>query len=517
MESNVKKNISIVLFFSSLLSSYIFGLTFYDSTTGLDWERYYNTLAYFLGFNTEIYDSQGALYFSFVALITKSKLGFLGSNNLNIILNNSIQLANFLIYIIGLTGLIALFRRKEYKLNHILISLSVLNFFPTAFYFRLTMKPEIIGFALLPWAIYSLEIYFKKRELKTFLFSSSIISLLFTQKASITGMVIICFLVIFWEEVKNILHNLNLLISVLICSVLILFENYKTLGIWLFEHPISLYPNLRDKWNNTASLDFFYNVDLKNLIENPFKHLHADSMISITLLDTLSDYFGFFWNHKEVNNYIAYNKLAFTENFLIQNFLSQYISIIFSIFFYFLIAYLFFKKIKDRNYLLFPLAGIFILVLNSLGFPNKNFNPQTGDLFKVHYYSFLIAITFCFILIYIMSKYRYSALLITLIIPVFFLVMGFPKNLDQNTMSGIESRINQSEICKLINPFNQGVCNNKNFNYYNEKNASNHIPKNIESQTKPRTLIFQILVFLLSVFTGFISTERKGQSYPDKK
>ena len=65
---------------------------------------------------------------------------------------------------------------------------------------------------------------------------------------------------------------------------------------------------------------YFYNIDFQNLLENPFKHLHADSLISITLIDTLSDYFTFFWNHNEIGNYFALNRIEFSDNFLIQAF-----------------------------------------------------------------------------------------------------------------------------------------------------------------------------------------------------
>ncbi len=504
-----KKYISSIIFALSLFSSYIFCLVFYDSTTGLDFDRYYKGLAYFLGLDSKISDPQGILYFSFIASIAKSKLELLGSNNLNILLNNSIQLANFIIYIIGIAGIIALFRRKDYKLNAILISLSVLNFFPTAFYMRLTMKPEILGFALLPWAIYSLELYFEKRELKTLLFSGSILALLLTQKASITGMILLCLIVVFWKEVKNITHNLNLLLITGISTALVLFENYRTVGIWLFGNSVAIDDRSGEKWDNTANLSFFYNIDFKNLLENPLKYRHSDSIISITLLDTLADYFGFFWNHREINNYIAFNKILFTKNFLIQTYLSQYISIIFTVLFYFLIVYLYIKKIKDRNYLIFPVLGLIVLILNSLGFPSKNFNPETGDLFKVHYYSFLVAISFCFVLIYFLNKYKYSIYLIVFIVPLFFLVMGFPKNIDETTMAGIESRINQSEVCKLIKPFDSDICNRKNFNYYNEENGSGHIPKIIQSNTKPKILTFQLIIFSVSIVTGFFSIYRK--------
>ena len=507
MREKTVNYLSTLFFLGTLLSSYILGLVFYDSTTGLDWFKYFNSVGYFLGFDTEISDPQGALYFSFIALMIEIKTDIFQSNNWNLILNNSIQLTNFIFYLIGITGIAALFKKKGYRTQTILISLSVLNFLPPALYFRLTMKPEVLGFALLPWAFYSLELYFKERSIATLIFSSSIVSILITQKASISGMVLLSLLFIFFKEVKDIKNNLQILLVGTFTTTLLLYENYKTMGKWLFEKPVPTSSSLADKWNHTASMNFFYNIDFKNLLENPFKHLHSDSMLSITMLDTLSDYFGFFWNHKNTTNYIAYGRINFSENFLIQTFLQQYISIIFTVLFYSLIAFLFIKKIKERKYLLLPVLGLLILIINSQGFPSRNFDPETGDLFKVHYYSFLIAFTFCFILIHIMSNYKYSGFLIILLIPTFLLSIGFPKEIDTTIRNGIDIRINESEICKLIRGFQNENCSNDVNNY--EEKYSRNVTKFDKTIEEPNNLNINILFILISIFTGFLSIYKK--------
>jgi hypothetical protein len=499
--------LSTLFFLGTLFSSYILGLFFYDSTTGLDWFKYFNTVGYFLGFDTEITDPQGALYFSFIAQVIEIKTDIFQSNNWNLVLNNSIQLANLIFYLIGICGIAVLFRKKGYRLHTILISLSVLNFLPPALYFRLTMKPEALGFALLPWAIYSLELYFEKRSISALIFSSSIVSILITQKASILGMILLTLLFVFFEEVKNIKNNIQILLAGVFTTALLLYENYKTIGKWLFEKPVPTSSSLADKWNHTANVSFFYNIDFKNLLENPFKHLHSDSMLSITMLDTLSDYFGFFWNHKNTTNYIAYGRINFSENFLIQTFLQQYISIIFTVLFYSLIVFLFIKNIEGRKYLILPVLGLFILIVNSQGFPSRNFDPETGDLFKVHYYSFLVAFTFCFILIHILNNYKYSGFLIILLIPVFLLSIGFPKEVDETTTNGINIRINESEICKLIRGFQNENCNNKMNNY--EKNYSRDITKFDKSMVNPKNLNINILIFVMCILSGYLTMCKK--------
>ena len=196
--------------------------------------------------------------------------------------------------------------------------------------------------------------------------------------------------------------------------------------------------------------NFFTNIDLTNLVENPFKYIHSDSFISITLLDTFSDYFHFFWNHKENSNYIAFNKIKFTDNFLIQEYSAQYISIILTAFMYLLFILFALKKIKNFEYLLLPFTGWFILILNSQGFPSRNFDPTTGDLFKVHYYSFLITVSFFVLLLIIYKYFSFTKSLSLFLIPVFLFVIGFPKTLDEESLIELEFKCLQSQFCHSI-------------------------------------------------------------------
>ena len=122
------------------------------------------------------------------------------------------------------------------------------------------------------------------------------------------------------------------------------------------------------------------------------------TLIVLFLLPCSTHYqiiFVFFWNHEEKTNFIAYDKVKFSENFLIQEFLNQYISIVFTISIYFFFLLLIIKKSQNKYWLALPFFGLLILIINSFGFPSKNFDPLTGDLFKVHYYSFFCNIFLC--------------------------------------------------------------------------------------------------------------------------
>ena len=446
---NFKEKISFIFLFFSLLLSYFIGLAYYDTTRGLDFNRYIRNVKFLQGENLDIYDGQGTFYYFILSKIIGSlsdTSNYIG----NIFINNSIQFFNFILFIAGLVGLYFLFIETNKDKSILLMSLSILCFFPPTFYFRLTMKPEAMAFAIMPWCIYLSYRYILEKKLYTSITLTLLMSILLTLKGSITGMVLLCFLNLFWDEIKKIKEHLNLITSTLLLSIFFILLNYRITSWWLFKPPVNPVIETKDKWNNLAPLDFFINFDLKNVLLNPYKHLHADSLISITLLDTLSDYFTFFWNHKETTNYIAYNRIEFSNNFLVQAFLPQYISILFTIIFYFFVFMLSFKKIEESKIIIFPCFGILILIINALGIPGKNFDPTTGDLFKVHYYSFLLAISFFVLLIYLLNNFKKIKFFIVLLIPIFLISMGFPKSMDSEINSNLLEKLNHSELCFLI-------------------------------------------------------------------
>lgn len=437
-------------FFSlTLFVSHFVTLLFYDSSKGLDFGKYKKNLQFFSGDNVEILDSNGSLYFYLVSKSGNLNLFDSGFEQ-NIILNSMIQTTNFFLYVVGVIGLIILFHNKSYKLGDIFLALSILNFFPPALYFRLTMKPEMLAFTLLPWVIYLFDLYVKSNKNSFFIFGCTLLSVLLTLKASIMGMVLVSLLIIYFKDLKIFPNKLKMVLITSTFSSFIIFFNWFVTGGWLFSKPAETSLENIDKWNYVADINFFTNIDLTNLVENPFKYIHSDSFISITLLDTFSDYFHFFWNHKENSNYIAFNKIKFTDNFLIQEYSAQYISIILTAFMYLLFILFALKKIKNFEYLLLPFTGWFILILNSQGFPSRNFDPTTGDLFKVHYYSFLITVSFFVLLLIIYKYFSFTKSLSLFLIPVFLFVIGFPKTLDEESLIELEFKCLQSQFCHSI-------------------------------------------------------------------
>jgi|MDTC01.2.fsa_nt_gb hypothetical protein len=456
-----RKNNSLIIrftFFLSTLTSYFFGLLFYDSTSGLDFNTYIDHVKFNLGHDIEIYGATSNYYYYFISQVFYNDFSYLGPYNFKLVLNNSIQLVNFLLYLLGLSGLYCLFKMKDHSTKNIFLAFSILNFLPTAYYLRLTMKPEILAFALISWSLVAIDSYLKKKNLINTLFVCLTLCTLLTIKASITGMVLVSFSIIYRKDLKKIIMDYKLVVINIFFGCILFIQNFKITGKSFFSQPVQLISQTNSKWDNTADLGFFTNLDVYNLIANPFKHLHADSFISITLLDTISDYFGFFWNHREFGNYIAYDRIEFTNNFLVQAFLPQYISIVFTIFFY-ISSLIFSFKYRDKlGYYLLPLFGIIILVINSLGIPSKNFDPSSGDLFKVHYYSFLFVISFVTILL-TFYRNKHLVLISFILVPLFLLSMGFPKSLSSQTQQELYFKYSHSEFCKLFNTKNQPDCN----------------------------------------------------------
>jgi hypothetical protein len=456
-----KLNFIQILYFSifttSLLISYVGGLVFYDSTSGLDFGKYFLNVRYFMGDQVQIGDGNGSLYFYFISKAVARGISGIEQQNINILINNSIQLINFLLFLTGLLGLFLVFNSKKIKSSDIFLSFSILCFLPTAFYFRLTMKPEVMAFAILPWIIYFLDSYFKNKTLINKTISILLLSILFTIKGSITGMSLLSLLYLYRKQIFSNKSTKGLSLLTFITSSIFIYINYLITNFWVFSNNSSDASN-PNRWENTAGIEFFTKIDFKNLLENPYQHIHSDSFFSITLLDTIADYFRFFWQHEEKNNYISFDRILFSENFLIQTYLPQYISIIFTVGFYLSIFFLIYKKVEHSDLLILPIFGIAILILNSLGFPSRNFDPTTGDLFKVHYYSFLFTLSFCTLLVILSSILNLKKYLLILFIPLFMTSMGFPKNVSEETKINLYNKINISEFCFIFEQSNNVEC-----------------------------------------------------------
>ena len=69
----------------------------------------------------------------------------------SVLLSETILITNLLIFICGLIGFYYLMKKLKIAKNKSLIILILLVCFPSLYYLRLNMKPEILAFALIPW------------------------------------------------------------------------------------------------------------------------------------------------------------------------------------------------------------------------------------------------------------------------------------------------------------------------------------------------------------------------------
>ena len=229
-----------------------------------------------------------------------SELGNQSNFNINFIsdfehrINLGIQYGNFVIFLFGLYGIYKMLQFK--KTNHIdIFKILTIITILLELQLRLSMKPEILAFALIPFTILYFEKYIKTKSNKYLIGLTIIFSILFTSKASIFGMVVILFGILAFanRDKINLKNTLFFLVLCILLTSLLGFENFKINNFSIFERS-ELFNNV-NKYNNKADPSVFYNINLRDLVLNLIK-LYNNSLIGITLLDTFGDYFNEYWN-----------------------------------------------------------------------------------------------------------------------------------------------------------------------------------------------------------------------------
>ena len=67
MRTNINNIFISLIFFFSTVASYFFGLLFYDSTSGLDFNTYIDHRKFHLGHTKEIYGAVSNYYYFFIS------------------------------------------------------------------------------------------------------------------------------------------------------------------------------------------------------------------------------------------------------------------------------------------------------------------------------------------------------------------------------------------------------------------------------------------------------------------
>mgnify|MGYP001181810083 FL=1 len=452
--------------FISIVASFVLSEIYFFSAKGVDFPKYRIYLDYLNGSVIQTEQNQGLFYYLTNYLIILLKQSSLTSLNEDLFLNNTIQTTNFLFYVCGTIGIFKLLKTYGYKSNVIYVSLSVLHFVPKVIEMRVLLKPEIIAFAFLPWIIISFEQYFKYEDKKYLYFSVFPLSLIATSKPSIAGMIAFFLILKFRNKInKDVLKNtfLVLLLFLFICLGLG-FENYNANGNNFFGSFIED----GGAYDNVANIVFMFKVNQGDLYYSPELDYHNDSLLGITLLDTFGDYYKV--NLKSDDNYFIYNEInplsesKDSNGFNYGKFFRNYLELLFAVVFYIAIVINYFKNKKIASFILSPLIGIFILLLNAYGIIGRNFDPLKGDTLKVSYYGFFIAISFIFLLCELNKKFPITGIICSLILFISFLfLMGFPKNNYKMINSNLDEKIIISNLCRpaslITKNINPSDCN----------------------------------------------------------
>lgn len=454
---------------------------FYITPTNVDFHKYYAYINYFLGAGKYISFGQGAFYYFLISLAFKQKFNTLDTEFIEIALSFSVQNINLIFYLIGIYGLMRLLKIYNFEEKNILLVLVLVNYLPITIYLRAVMKPEIIGFAFLPWVLYFIEKFFLTNKIGFLYYSVPFIILLINSKASIAAMVIVYLAIFYLKKVIARLDKFDIFkifISFMISLLIIQFETYRITETNPLSRPYD------ESYDYQANPGVLFRFNLTEVLKEPFLNyenekefysIHAKSILNITVLDTFGDHFNQYFDFDK-SYFKKYRKSLFNDSGPLIDFNSsdrtiiysgnfsyffaeeldyirKILSIIFGLVFYFLIIFfVFFQRGKYLKFLVAPLIGILILYINSLGFPSNNFNPFKGDTFKPFYYSFLFVISFSFLMMFVLKKInKLKYPFVVLFIFSILFIGGHPKENNQFLSEHLVETNSYSLFCNLNN------------------------------------------------------------------
>lgn len=413
-----------------------------------DYQFYKDYFEYFFQASTTTNREQGLLYFYLVSISIK-----FGPKTAEVFLleqhiSNSIQLTNLFLYLVGLSGLFKLLKLKGFKKSDILLSFSILNFFPQTLNLIVTMKPEILAFASITWLFYFIENFLAENNFKYLYFAIPSLILVVTSKATILGMAGLVFLYVLINYRKFFLQKefLKILIIFFIILIPITIENFQANQLFISDHLVN-----NDNFKEVADLSILYNLNFEDLYVNPFRHYHANSLMGMVLLDTFGDYFR--WYAYGDESAFSYIKSNFSSLWLITHW-REFFSIMLTLIFYLSIFKFLLSDRRNKVYYSLPFFGLSILIAQAFGFPQKNFNRATAELFKTHYYSFLLVITLMFIVNSVIKKnriYGYFVFLIFVFTTSF--LYGFPSDSNKNYQEYLAFKNKQVILCEMNSYF----------------------------------------------------------------
>jgi len=456
-----------LLIFSTLLTKEIIYL-FYDINESPDIDKYIIYIDHF--FNNITTDKEHGLAYYYLHAINLN-IFYNDFSNIELALHKSILNINLFIYIYGLLGYFLLLKKCKFKSSTIFFTLIFLNFFPPILSMRMMLKPEILAFSLLPWILYLIEEYKSTNKLIHLILATPLL----VGSVTLKGNILVIFLIYLLTTNYKILFNLKFKQLLTLLTIFILmfmsvsFENNISNGKNILD--IQSGSSIEENYNYKANKNIIYKVDMYQLISSPIKHNHADSFISITLLETNGDYFDLFWDNnasamfearKPFITFIQSDKLKKPEfdnesqtlNIFRQRntdvYLYETIGLLLSIYlFYQLIKQLLFDK-KYRNFYVGVLIGMCVILFHAItGVPKNNFDPLVGDTFKIIYYVFVFSLSFVFVIARKLDDGSFKPYGIVIYGLITLFILGFPKISYEDTLDSIVPKLQSSSFCSI--------------------------------------------------------------------
>jgi len=464
---------------SVYVSFVIFYLT-YDIAESPDFEKYYKYFLYYSGDIVSTDLDQGHLYF-FIMYLTSLLVSTLVTDlTMNEIMNISVHFANSLIYLIGIIGMYKLLIIKKFEKNITFLVIVVTTFLPASIILRITFKPELLIFSVIGWAVIFIDRYSKLSRPKDAFTLIILLSIIMTTKISTTFMVVIFLGLLIIFHYRDLINkkNTKYLLFLILISTALFIENGHHNDKYL--HQVTHNEN----YDNQAPLEFFTDVNYKDLKNNPDRNFHSDSFISITLFDTFNDFFYLYWNseYTELNQgrklffrtvsvqddsplKIRYSQDLETYT-LIGDFDERWrdpkyidetrmrFSFITSILFYTLLTGCGIIFRKSRIFILSTLIGILSIIFSSAGlFGTNNYDPLVGDSVKVYYYSFFVVLSFIFMLSEIFKRINFGRVFFLGFLNILFLFfIGFPFSFSDEIKNDLNFKNANLPTCEINEP-----------------------------------------------------------------
>ncbi len=458
----------LILLFSTVWLKEI-NFLFYNSTESPDFAEYFVYFDHFANSNFKTSREHGLMYYYLHYI--NYYFQYNSFSNIEMFLHKSIQEVNFWIYIYGLLGYFYLLKLYKFKNSTIFTTFTFLNFFPVSIVLRLVFKPEILAFALLPWILYCIE-KFKQKNNIFFLY---VLIPLFISCITLKGniLAIIClYLLITNLSIFSRIKKIQLLIIFLMVAVSFLaisYENSSANEKNILD--VQSGATYRNNYDNKAPFNIIYKFNLYSLATSPIKNYHADSFLGITLLETSGDYFNLYWKNDSSGYSMASHEVIKFETspeikkpkydrdtnsliiFTQKNtdlYLKSSIGLLISIIFYFFLLKNLSTGYDYRKYISAFLLGAILLLIHAItGFPVNNFDPNVGDTFKPHYYSFLLLLSTVFFVASCLKKNKKSFIYVFIYIFIIIFLLGFPKTPTQDLNQNISYFIEYSNFCNF--------------------------------------------------------------------